>query len=270
PGLGVPSPVWAWVRDEIGGTGRGCVYDRGGYCRSGPADGPADAGHAAGRLYALLPAADIPGPYVPRGHCDGRGSCRHVAGPHPQAVAAMVLVEASSPVGVDWSALPPRPWLGKAVMRYLAGIGGVRAALALGVADFWRDLPPQDGAAVKAFLASPKEMAALLEERDAFGDTLRQIDGLNGLGALPVAVVYSDGVVPASFGRRMDPGTAAKLREMIEKQKRYWVESSTNSRLVIIPGADHITILTREAPARALARVIMGTRESVQRQGAQP
>ena len=63
---------------------------------------------------------------------------------------------------------------------------------------------------------------------------------------------------------------AAKFLEMIEKQKRYWVESSTNSRLVVIPGADHITILTREAPARALARVILSTRESINRQTAQP
>ena len=155
-------------------------------------------------------------------------------------------------------------------MTYFAGIGGVRAALALGVADFWRDLPPPDDAAVNAFVASQKEMAAVLKERDALGDTLRQIDGLKGLGALPVAAVYSDGVVPASFGRRMDPGMAAKFLEMIEKQKRYWVESSTNSRLVVIPGADHITILTREAPARALARVILSTRESINRQTAQP
>src|SRR5262249_1321672 len=153
PGLGVPSPVWAWVRDEIGGTGRVCVYDRAGYGRSDPAGGPADAGHAAGRLYALLQAAHIPGPTLVVGPSmrvgqSGRGAyVRMFAAQHPEAVAAMVLVEASSPVGVDWSALPPRPWLGKAVMRYFAGIGGVRAALALGVADFWRDLPPQDGAA---------------------------------------------------------------------------------------------------------------------------
>jgi len=267
PGLGLPSLVWAWVQPELAGASRVCIYDRAGYGWSDPSDSPADAANTSRQLYALLNAADIPGPYVLVGHSIGGAYVRMFAAEHPQAVAALVLIDGSSAVGVDWSNFPKPSTLWRAATPYFATLGGVRALLALGgIANFWRDLPPEDGAAVKALISSPKHIEAVIKERDSLFDTLKQIGTLGNLGSLPLAVIYSEQVArPDPHARGMNANKAATLAQTIEKQKRAWLDTSTNSRFLIIPGSDHISVLTKEEHARALAHAIMDTVESLKR-----
>src|SRR5215470_2578628 len=264
PGLGLPSLVWAWVQPELAGTSRVCVYDRAGYGWSDPSDAPADAANTSRQLYALLNAVDIPGPYVLVGHSIGGAYVRMFAAEHPQAVGALVSVDGSSAVGVDWSNFPKPSTLWRAATPYFATLGGVRALLALGIANFWRDLPPEEGAAVKALISSPRHIEAALKERDSLFDTLKQISTLGNLGSLPLAVIYSEQVAgPDPQARGMDASKAAAMAKTIEKQKRAWLDSSTNSRFLIIPGSDHISVLTKKEHARALAHAIIDTVESL-------
>ncbi len=266
PGLGLPSLVWAWVQPELAGAARVCIYDRAGYGWSDPSDAPGDAANTSRRLYALLNAAGIPGPYVLAGHSIGGAYVRRFAAEHPQAVAALVLIDASSAVGVDWSKFPKPSTLWTAAAPYFATLGGVRALLALGLANFWRDLPPEEGAAVKALISSPKHIEAAVKERDSVFDTLKQTSTLGNLGSLPLAVIYSEQVArPDPHARGMDASKAATLAETIEKQKRAWLDSSTNSRFLTIPESDHISVLTKKEHARALAHAIMDTVETLKR-----
>jgi hypothetical protein len=145
-------------------------------------------------------------------------------------------------------------------------MGGVWFLLALGFFNFWRDLPPKQGAEVKAFLCSPKRIEAAMKERDSLFDTLKQIGTLGNLGSLPLTVIYSEQIgSPDPHTRGMDANKAATMAEMIEKQRRDWLDSSTNSRFLIIPGADHISVLTNKEHAKALAHAVIDMLETPKR-----
>src|SRR5215475_2750978 len=251
PGSGLPSLVWAWVQAQVSDTSRVCIYDRAGYGWSEPIDVPMDAENVTRQLYALLKAGNIPVPYVLVGHSIGGAYMRLLATTHPEATAALILVDPSSPVGVDWSALgkPSRLW--NTSMDYFAAVGGVRFLLTLGFfSKFWRDLPPEEGAAVKAVLSSPKRMEAAIKERSSLADTIKQISTLPNLGSLPLTVIYSEKVASV---------------EITESQKRAWLNSSTSSRFMIVRGADHISVLTNKEHARKVANVIVNALGSLRR-----
>ena len=260
PGLGLPSLVWSWVQTEVASVARVCTYDRAGYGWSDPTDAPSDAVNTSRQLYALLGVADVAPPYVLVGHSIGGAYARMFVAQYPQTVAALVVVDGSSPAAFDRSDLPQRsPVLG-AAKHYFAAIGGVRTLLPLGWVRFWRDLPPQDGAAVKAFISGTRHIDAAIKERDSLLDTLEQVRPLGDLGSLPLTVIYSERVV---LPEPQDAATAAKWAAAIERQRRYWLGSSTDSRLVSIPGSDHISVVTTQEHARALARAVIETLEKV-------
>lgn len=240
PGLGLPSLVWAWVQAEVAGSSRVCIYDRAGYGWSDATDAPVDAETVSRQLHALLEGANIPGPYVLVGHSIGGAYMRVFAAKYPEAAAALILVDSTSTVGLDWSTLRP-PRLRNAAMEYFTAVGYFRLVLALGFFESWQELPPEEGAAVRAFLSSPKRLEAALKERSSLERTLRQLSGLGDLGSLPVTVIYSEqfAVVP-----------------IVENQRRAWLNSSTNSRSILVRGANHISILTKQEHAREVAGAI--------------
>jgi pimeloyl-ACP methyl ester carboxylesterase len=264
PGLGLPSPVWAWAQVAVAETTRVCTYDRAGYGWSDPTDEPMDAVNTSSKLYALLTAGNIPRPYVLVGHSIGGAYMRMFAAKYSSAVVALILVDASAPAGVDWSALREPSAFGRTSGYYFATIGGVRLVLALGFFDFWKDLPPEQGAEVKMFLSSSKHTETFMKERASLANTLRQIGALGSLGSLPLTVIYSEKVIrPDAHALGLDAHKAATFQDTIEEQKRYWLDSSTNSHFLIIPGADHISILTRNEHAKALADAIIAVVQSL-------
>jgi len=264
PGWGLPSLVWAWVQAAVAEKSRVCIYDRAGYGWSDPTDAPTDAVNTSRQLYALLKTARIPEPYVLVGHSIGGAYMRMFATEYSDAVAALILVDPSSPIGVDWSLLPKPSALVRTSQYYFATMGGARLLLALGFFNFWSDLPPEQGAEVKALLCSPKRVEAAMKELDSLADTLKQISTRGNLGSLPLTVIYSEQIGrPNPHVLNMDANKAATMAEMIEKQKRYWLDSSTNSRLLIIPGADHISVLTNKEHAKALTDAIVSVLESL-------
>lgn len=89
---------------------------------------------------------------------------------------------------MDWSALGEPSVLNKALGRYFVTVGGTRLLLAFGFFNFWRDLPLEDGAAVKAFLTNPKRLEAANKERSSLLATMTQLGTLANLGSVPVTV----------------------------------------------------------------------------------
>jgi pimeloyl-ACP methyl ester carboxylesterase len=250
----------------VAGVSRVCIYDRAGYGWSDPTDAPRDAANTSRELHALLEAANIGGPYVLVGHSIGGAYVRMFATEYSQAVAGLVLVDASNPAGIDWSAFQKPSVLAAAAAYYFARTGGVRALVALGMVNFWQDLPPEEGAAVKAFMSNPGHIAAAVKERESLVDTLKQIGALGNLGSLPLTVIYSEQVFhPDPRARGMDADKAAKLAEAIDNQKRYWLDSSTNCRFLTVAGADHISVLTSKDHARVLAHAVIDMLESLKR-----
>jgi hypothetical protein len=52
-------------------------------------------------------------------------------------------------------------------------------------------------------------------------------------------------------GRDKDPDVAAKRAEWNKKQQRNWLAISTNSRFLVVPGSDHLSLLSKKEHAAA-------------------
>lgn len=94
-GSSTPSSVWRPVQDTIAGFTRTCTYDRAGYGWSDPAGKPRSMNDRAAELRRVLTAANEQGPYVLVGHSYGGFLVRLFARTDPDAVAGVVLVDAS-------------------------------------------------------------------------------------------------------------------------------------------------------------------------------
>jgi len=238
--------VWAWVQAEVANTSRVCIYDRAGYGWSEPTEVPTDAANVSSQLYELLKGGNISGPYVLVGHSIGAAYVGIFARKNPKAAAALVLIDPTTPVGVDWSVVREPSDLRKALYGYFATVGGVRFLLACGFFNYWRDLPREEGASAKAFFSSPKHLEAVLKEHSSLAASITQLSTLANLGSVPVTVIYSEQV--------------ASLQT--ESQKRYWLNSTAYSQTIVVRGADHISVLTNREHARQIASVIVNVLES--------
>ena len=100
PGLGAASDQWSKLMPQLEDITRTCVYDRPGLGHS-PARAesapPTDAGKQAMELFALLTAADEPGPYVILGHSYGGLIARAFVEQHRTKVSGVILMEGVDP-----------------------------------------------------------------------------------------------------------------------------------------------------------------------------
>ena len=113
-GRGEDMRGWKSVAQPLATCLRVVLYDRPGIGRSGPYAGPSVrlADTVADQLAALLKVLSMPPPYILVGHSLGGFYAQAFAWSHPEAVAAVVLVDAASPFeppGAFVSTVPPRP-----------------------------------------------------------------------------------------------------------------------------------------------------------------
>lgn len=136
-GLGEPMTGWRQAAGPLAACMRVVLYDRPGIGMSDPRAnlGPVLAADVAGGLAALLDGLGLPAPYILVGHSLGGLYVQAFARALPGRVAAIVLVDAASPLeppGVFVSTVPPLP-------------GTIEAAEEAGIAastDALRDGPP--------------------------------------------------------------------------------------------------------------------------------
>jgi pimeloyl-ACP methyl ester carboxylesterase len=95
-GLGNDGSAWASVQPEVARFTQACAYDRAGRGYSDPAPKPRPSRLMAADLHELLARAGVAGPYVLVGHSLGGLNVRLYAAEHPDDVAGMVLVDATS------------------------------------------------------------------------------------------------------------------------------------------------------------------------------
>lgn len=96
-GLGGFSLEWTTVQKRLAEKTKVCTYDRAGYGWSQAGPEPRTTEQIAHELHRLLINAEIPGPYILVGHSFGGYNIRYFASLYPEAVAGLVLVDASHP-----------------------------------------------------------------------------------------------------------------------------------------------------------------------------
>src|SRR3954451_9758128 len=159
PGGGDFSSAMAGMPPAVAADTRVCVYDRPGRGWSEPTDSPQDATQVAADLHALLERAHVPGPYVLTGHSFGGLYVLTHADRHPDDVAGLVLVDATTPATkadpVNAKAFDPGSY--DAAPSRLAALGA--AAARVGVVRLigtlgYGDLPPQPRDEIRAKTAT--------------------------------------------------------------------------------------------------------------------
>lgn len=240
---GATSCNWGWVRPEVARFARVVSYDRGGLGWSDPAPLPRDGRRLVAELHTALGNAGVHGPYVFVGHSYGGLLAWLFTDAYPGEVAGLVLAEPSHPRlferapgfrrivrGMRWAArLAPA----------LARLGLIRAALPFVHTDV-DVLPPQDGAAQRAFLASPAHWRGVVAELDSWErDTSPQARATAGFGDRPVIVLTAG----TSVGRWSDLQAATAALSTDHEQR-------------VVPGATHGSIVNDRRYAVAITDAI--------------
>ena len=257
-GAGGASLNWVWIQPKVAATTRVCSCDRPGYGWSDPSDTPRDGETVGRELDALLKSAGEKGPFIVVGHSLGGAYARIFAAQQRDNVVGLVLVDATSPFAVatmDEVGLPP---MHKSdFVMFLAShetlfqvadrIGLLQLKVDLDVNEF----PPDAVPAMRAFLFDRERARTSVREVDSVSDTMREISLLGGVGALPVTVIAADRWIDK------DADLATKRAEWNKKQQRNWLSISTNSRFLIIPGSDHLSLLSNKAHAAVVSDAVI-------------
>ena len=257
-GAGGASPNWVWIQPRVTATTRVCSYDRPGYGWSDPSNTPRDAETVGRELDALLKSAGEKGPFIVVGHSLGGAYARMFAAQQRDNVVGLVLVDATSPslvATMDEVGLPPMRksdfvmFLAshEALFQMADRIGLIRLTVDLDVNDF----PPDAVPAMRAFLANRERARTSVREVDLVSETVREISLLGGVDPMPVTVIAADRWVDK------DPDLAAKRAEWDKKQQRNWLALSTNGRFLIVPGSDHLSLLSKKEHAAIVSDAII-------------
>jgi pimeloyl-ACP methyl ester carboxylesterase len=244
-GHGGFSPLFAWVTEHLGNRATIVAYDRPGYGWSDPADRPVSAAATAQDLHDALAARGLSGPYVLAGHSLAAHYGRAFADRFPEDTAALVLLD---PAHEDQLTRLPD----EAVARFEQLETASRWAARLARFGVFRLVNPQT-AAVET-LPDPARQRFL--DVSVTGRYWRAAadEGAAALTELPSEVPQQFPNVPVLVitAPVPDPGQEQVRRVMNELQDEL-VARAADGRLVVVEGADHLSLVTDERAAAEVA-----------------
>jgi pimeloyl-ACP methyl ester carboxylesterase len=182
----VPSAAWYLVQREVARTTRVCAYDRAGLGWSEAGDAGFVLASVTTDLRTLLDNAGEAPPFIAVGAELGAAFAEHFAARYPDDVAALVLVDPPDPATTGPTALDATrssPWL--------ARIGALRLLRRV-ERQPPTDLPPQQDAAVKAFMSRPDHLTRAAAELAHWHEAVT-LDPQQIRRELPVYQVLYDG-----------------------------------------------------------------------------
>ncbi len=267
---------WAWVQPAVATFTRVCSYDRAGYGWSDPASWPPTAGRQADDLHDLLAVAGERAPYVLVGHSYGADVVRAFASRHADSVAGAVLVDPAHPSQNDLKrcdpACLPAALLDDEARMYrvaplLARFGILRAFRSdtHGLYSVVKTFPPERQPAIFAALATTRHWTTGSQEFDNFAESAADARALQTLGKKPLAVVAADSTwVVQKDGYRLPRGVdGASLDRTILTLNRDQAKLSTDSELVIVQGATHVSLAASKRDASRVSDTVRRVVEEV-------
>lgn len=248
-GLGGMSSAWGWIQPETAKFSHVVSYDRGGLGWSGPDLAPKSAVLAAQRLRAVLLNSHVAPPFVLVGHSMGGLFVRVFVDLYPAEVAGMVLLDAAHPdQHLRSSAINTHMSTGFRFLEavpLLTRLGYVRLA---GLFNFWSEgLPARQAAEAKAFLSTYHHLKTTRDESLAWETICNEVRGTRMPANFPLAVVTA--------AKGVLPGHPELQREL--------AALSSDSVHFAVPGADHVTLVTRREYALMVVEAIRHVVERV-------
>ena len=239
-GLGGTSLDWAKVQPRVSRFTQACSYDRAGYGWSEAGPGPRNAERIAGELEKLLVHASLPPPYVLVGHSFGGLSMRLLAERKADAVAGLVLIDAT----------PERQF-----ERLPAA--GIRTPVAptgrtFVIANHWSipdGMPAELRDLAQALALRPKAIRALYGELATMRESAIQVRRIARATGSPVAVLARGRVRRTAEAGRLDGAWLQMQRELAGRMP--------NASVSVVAGSGHHIHLDRpEAVVSSIREMI--------------
>jgi pimeloyl-ACP methyl ester carboxylesterase len=239
---------WAWIQPELAKDTRTCAYDRADLGWSDLSQQPNDTIKNTEMLHTLLDNVGVPAPYVLVGHSFGGLYVSMYAEKYPDEVAGVVFIEGTLPDGLSRlgkpDVMPNAPDVGMIDAAPVISRLGVLRLMGFPATD--PDLPERQRGELQAYLASTKWAESIKRQYHLFPTSLAQVRVLfaaGSLGGIPVAVILgSDG-----------DGGIVEWQELFAQQ----AELSTNHMMVIVDGANHVSLVDRQEYALQTSAAIL-------------
>lgn len=239
---------WAWIQPEVAKSTRVCAYDRADSGWSDLSPRPNDTRQNAEALHALLQRANEKAPYVLVGHSFGGLYVRMYAEMYPDEVAGVVFIEGTLPDGLRAlgkpDVMPNAPDAGMMdATPFISRLGILRLA---GFPSTDPDLPEPQRSELQTYLSSTKLAESIKRQYHLFPTLLSQVRPLyssGSLGDIPVAVV---------LGSEGDGGLP-EWHDLFVAQSVL----STNTIMVTVDGASHVSLVDRQEHAMQTSAVII-------------
>jgi pimeloyl-ACP methyl ester carboxylesterase len=251
------SSEWYWVQQQMSETNRVCSYDRAANGWSEPVTGLRDGVTLMRELHSLLAAADIPGPYVLAGHSLGGPLIRIYTQQYPNEVLGLVLVDSAVPYA--WSEVSGfEQWKAQNESAYvlltvLQRVGAARIIIQREFQGY--NYPPEIVNQLTAFKATAQGVDTWdAEFRLAQWELGQQAQAAEELGELPVIVMW------ASY----PDVTAPDERAYLESVWASLPEFSSNSRVLMVEGSNHGSIIGNEQYAQQVTDAILDVIDAAQ------
>jgi len=246
-GLGGFSYDWSYIREDIAGFTRVCVYDRAGYGWSDPVERPLSSFEAAEDLHELLANAGEFGPYILVGHSYGGILVRSFARMFPDDVAGMVLVDsAHENHGLRLILLEPllEPQQSQLKMCSLLSPLGLMRVIKLHHGAIPEDVPisAEAKAAWLSRLYQNTFCGAALREIQAYLSDIRQSAPPADLGDIPLVVLTRGRPVSLdelSASEGITQEAVDEMNQIVLEMQEELAGLSTNSAHRIVPDSGH-------------------------------
>jgi pimeloyl-ACP methyl ester carboxylesterase len=243
--------AWEWVQQELSKYTRVVSYDRLGMGFSESAKGKRDGATIARELDGLLRRSGEKAPYILVGHSYGGLLAMEYAHLYPQKTAGLVLVDPSHP---DQIARSPELRRSMENFRRFFHVASIAAHFGLMrhtniLSGLTEGLSDQERARGRAFLASHRHLKSSARELDAWKDTTDQTRSLD-LGELPLTILSAG-----------EP-RVAWVKEF-QRMHEEMTDLSTHASHRIIPGVEHLNIVTNPENALHVIAAILEMIEQV-------
>jgi pimeloyl-ACP methyl ester carboxylesterase len=251
--------AWRRVQPQLSQDTRVCSYDRAGHGWSDPRPGPRDADHIVGELHDLLDQAGVERPLVLVGHSAGGLYARAFAHRFPAEVAAVALLDASSPEQLDvlpgWRAMYEqnrRDYPARLRREKLRVWSGWERLMGRCRVDDAGEAPEIVGQ-YAAMMCRPSFVGGEENEYPYFEETSRQAALLASFGTVPLLIISRD----PGAGEGSSSETMAREHAWDQEQERMKALSPRSWR-VIARGSGHAVHHDRLELVVSELRVLMG------------
>jgi len=253
--------MWQWIRAGLEADARVCTYDRAGLGASDPGAEPFEPGNVVRDLIATLDAAEEKGPFVLVGHSLGGVFVRSFAAAHPDAVAALVLVD---PTHEDQLSQFDQETAGHfETLRRMVRTMSILSRT--GLLQLWNPLSSVvvglDGSSrerANLYIQDPGTLTAAAAELDAWETIMAHRRGMPINRSLPVLVITAGSI----------PGRNATMRNKVLEMHGDLASRSAAGMHEVFEHADHFSLLTDRETAARLAGRIRRFAETVERRAA--